>query len=245
MVSIINGTPYNDNNTFNGPTFILGIRINLPGLNFKPQINGTANGDAIRALAGNDIVQAGGGDDVVAGGTGNDILYGDAGNDILYGADIAFASVDNDTLFGGDGHDVLYGGDGDDSLNGGNGNDFLRGYSGSTSNRDTLTGGFGADVFHLGREGYNVPIGYLGFGYATITDFKRQEGDKIEISGSIGDYILIKSQNFSGTSALDTAIYRYGDLIAVVQDTTNVNASLDFVIGLTSPTFFGGWDGNF
>jgi hypothetical protein len=82
----------------------------------------------------------------------------------------------------------------------------------------------------LGYNGSYTEIKYLGSGYATITDFKWWEGDKIRIGGSISDYTLNKSQNFGGSSALDTAIYRYGDLIAVVQDTTNVYASLDFIV---------------
>lgn len=170
------------------------------------------------------------GDDIIYGGGGHDTLYGDGGNDFLVG-DKLFAGwsdpIGNDKLYGGDGNDSLYGGYGNDSLDGGNNNDFLSGtFSGSSSDRDTLTGGYGADTFSLGYNGrFSSYIDYLGSGYAILTDFKSWEGDKIRIGGSISDYTLNKSQNLSGTSELDTAIYRYGDLIAVVQDTTNVYTS--------------------
>ncbi|MGQ4650563.1 calcium-binding protein [Lyngbya aestuarii] len=176
------------------------------------------------------------GDDVIYGGGGNDKLYGDGGNDLLFG-DKAFggysAPSGRDTLDGGEGNDWLYGGGGNDSLMGGEGDDYLDGaFGGSTSEVDTLTGGGGADTFGLGYTGSYTEIKYLGSGYAIITDFNKYgywEGDKIRIGGSIDNYTLDKSQNFAGSSALDTAIYRYGDLIAVVQDTTNVLTWRDFV----------------
>jgi Ca2+-binding RTX toxin-like protein len=227
-MATIKGTVYNDNNTFNGPPFFLGI-----SLGFKSQINGTSSSDTIDALAGNDIVRAGGGNDAVTGGPGNDRLYGEAGNDILFGDDVsggAFALVGNDYLDGGNGNDTLYGGGGNDTLVGGNGNDFLDGAGGSSNtNYDTLTGGAGADTFGLGYTGSYTEIEYQGPGNATITDFKYLEGDKIRIGGGISDYTLNKSVNLGGTTALDTAIYRSGDLIAIVLDTTDVSASRDFI----------------
>jgi Ca2+-binding RTX toxin-like protein len=153
------------------------------------------------------------GNDYLDGGTGNDKLYGEAGND---------------TLLGSDGNDSLYGGTGTDSLNGGAGNDFLNGGGSSynSSEYDTLTGGGGADRFALGDSSGSF---YLGAGYATITDFQWSEGDKIQIYGSSSNYTLDKNSNWSGSSALDTAIYKNGDLIAVVQDSTNVYLNYDFI----------------
>jgi hypothetical protein len=62
---------------------------------------------------------------------------------------------------------------------------------------------------------------YLGDDYATITDFNYLEGDKFQVYGSSADYSLGTS-NWSGSDALDTGIYYQGNLIAVVQDTTDV-----------------------
>ena len=254
-MATINGTAYNDNNTFNGPGY---------PFNYHSQLNGTAYNDSIYAGAGDDIVKAGAGDDYIDGwtgndslygedgndsilgydgndyingGNGNDYLYGEAGNDTLdgwYGNDYLSGGAGNDTLLGYYGDDKLYGGAGSDKLNGEAGKDYLDGYGGTVGEYDTLSGGNeGAtltynegDTFVLGTAS---GVSYLGAGYATITDFKWNEGDKIQVKGSYADYTLDKSYNFSGTTALDTAIYKGNDLIAVVQDTTNVYASLDFV----------------
>lgn len=178
------------------------------------------------------------GDDVIYGGGGNDRLYGDGGNDLIFG-DQAFGGSfsGRDRLEGGDGNDWLYGGGGNDTLIGGSGNDYLDGaFGGSTSDVDTLTAGSGADTFGLGYTGSYTEVKYLGSGYAVITDFNAREGDKIRIGGSRSDYTLNKSQNFVGTDAPDTAIYRSGDLIAVVQDNTDVLALRDFVTPVASPT---------
>lgn len=171
-------------------------------------------GNVIDALGGDDLVFGQGGDDFIFGGNGKDELRGDDGND---------------SLGGGEGDDKLVGGKGRDTLLGGNGSDLLTGYSFlGVDERDVFTGGGGADTFVLGDT---IGSFYLESGFATITDFKSSEGDKIRINGSIfdGSYTLTTNQNFSGGSALDTLIRKNGNLIAVVQDTTNVLASSDFV----------------
>jgi Ca2+-binding RTX toxin-like protein len=194
----INGTIFNDNNTFNNGAF-------------RPQINGTIFNDNIFAASGNDIVYARGGNDTIDGWSGNDSLYGESGND---------------TLWGYTGNDRLYGGSGSDRLYGEAGNDLLNGFGGTQFEYDNLTGGAGADRFVLGTT---TGAYYLGVGHATITDFKWLEGDKIQIRGAFSSgYSLVKTSNFSGGTALDTLIYRNGDLIGVVQDTTSVFSS-DFV----------------
>jgi Ca2+-binding RTX toxin-like protein len=198
-------------------------------------LSGGDGNDFLEGRGGNDTIFGGNGGDNLIGGTGADILYGGAGNDALYGDDILVSSTGGaDTLYGEAGNDLLYGGAGTDTLNGGDGNDFLSG-GGSSYNSgeyDVLTGGAGADTFSLGYNwsSGSVSIDYQGTGYAIITDFKWTEGDKIRVGGSISDYTLNKTMNFGGTAALDTAIYRGTDLIAVVRDTTSVIASLDFIV---------------
>lgn len=173
------------------------------------------------------------GSDVIYGGGGSDNLYGNEGNDLIFG-DQAFGGLSalegRDRLEGGDGDDWLYGGGGNDTLIGGYGNDYLDGaFESNTDDIDTLTGGGGADTFGLGYTGSYTEINYRGSGYAILTDFKFQDGDKIRIGGGIGDYTLRKDQNLVGTDAVDTAIYYSGDLVAVVQDSTNVLPVRDFV----------------
>ncbi|MGB3614687.1 MAG: hypothetical protein WBA10_12915, partial [Elainellaceae cyanobacterium] len=85
--------------------------------------------------------------------------------------------------------------------------------------------GDGADLFVLGTA---VKAYYQGLGHATITDFYALEGDRFKVHGSIDDYSL-SFQNVSGTSASDTLIRYQNDLIGVVQDTTSVALTQDFV----------------
>jgi Ca2+-binding RTX toxin-like protein len=149
-----------------------------------------------------------GGNDTIWGNNGNDTISGGAGNDYLYGRN------GNDYLLGGSGHDHLYGGDG---------NDRLDGYPTSGTESDTLSGGAGFDTFVLGGS---WGVSYPGSGYATITDFNGQY-DWLEVRGSSSNYSLSYS-SWSGGSATDTLLYYGNDLIAVIQDTTNVQWSRDF-----------------
>ena len=199
---------------------------------------GNSAADSLYGGSGNDSLFAGDEDDYLVGGADNDYLSGYTGDDSLYGG------YGNDTLDGYYGNDILYGGDGNDTITGtqanyilldGRGNDLLVGDRSdrNSTDFDTLTGGTGADTFVLGDSdrGLNsvyIGVGYEGEGYATITDFSRRQGDKIQVAGSITDYSVDKSVNFSGGSALDTGIYYGDDLIAVVQDTTKVYLSRDF-----------------
>lgn len=205
--------------------------------------NGSRNLTA-RGLAGNDFIWGSTGADRIFGGAGNDTLKGWSGNDSLEG------EAGNDSLFGETGNDSLFGGLGNDTLNGGTGNDWLTGYGGGVIERDTLTGGTGADTFVLGAYPFNNPNGqayYLdrpllpgrfgGFfppSYATITDFSAAEGDKIQVYGNFSDYRLETGSLGVGSARLDTAIYRGNDLIAILQDTTNVSIARDFVPAMSS-----------
>ena len=175
-------------------------------------LTGGPKNDAIYGDEGNDLLKGGGGDDYLYGGSENDTLYGESGNDILYGES---------------GNDYLSGWSGNDYLSGGNGNDILDGYAETGTEFDTLLGGAGADTFVLGGPSWG--ISYLGSGHATITDFYWAEGDKFQVTGNASNYSLGYSQDLSGSTALDTGIYYNGDLIAVVQDTTNVLLPNDFI----------------
>ncbi|HEY9616682.1 MAG TPA: calcium-binding protein [Microcoleaceae cyanobacterium] len=145
----------------------------------------------------------------------------------------------NDTLYGVEGDDILDGGLGNDTLYGGNGNDRLNGYGTLISNNeqfDVLIGGGGSDTFVLGSA-TGVYYNETGDGYATITDWDPQAGgsdqvfDRIEVSGSIGQYRLDQFRNVAGGAGFDTEIIYLptGDRIGIVQDNLNVQLNRDFV----------------
>jgi Ca2+-binding RTX toxin-like protein len=152
----------------------------------------------------------------------------------------------NDFYFYYDGTEPLLarGYDGDDNFAGGTKNDTLIGGAGNdnlaaTAGNDVLIGGAGADLFDIGNDAY-----YATYSIDTIKDFRRSQGDKIPTYGSLSDYSLDKTMNLVGGSALDTRIYYQGNLIAVVQDNTQVSLVKDFVFarsgGDGSDTIFGG-----
>lgn len=217
-------------------SYTLGANLeNLNLVNTNGALVGYGNelANSINGNKYNNTLFGNGGNDSLIAKAGNDWLYGGTGDDALFGDEITMESTTpagNDYLSGGDGKDLLYGGHGNDTLIGGAGNDFLSGYGGSADEIDTLTGSAGADTFNLGYNGsFSTTIDYLGSGHAIITDFESSEADKIRVGGGISDYTF-QTSSFSGTLALDTLIYRSGDLIAVVQDTTSVSASFDFIV---------------
>jgi len=106
--------------------------------------------------------------DVMHGGNGNDVMHGQRGNDTMNG------DAGNDLMNGGTGNDVMNGGSGNDRLNGQQGNDVLRGRSG----RDELSGGSGADRFDFDALSDSL----RGFNRDVITDFRRSQGDRIDLS---------------------------------------------------------------
>ena len=165
-------------------------------------------------------------------GEGNDYLRGKAGNDLLFGgsgSDLLYGDQDNDSLYGEAGCDSLHGGTGSDVLDGGIGSDTLTGYGYSSGEYDVLTGGEGADIFVLGDDTFlnDGTVYYLGFGYARVTDFDWREEDKFQVFGNESDYSLTFA-NWHGSSAQDTLIRHNGDVIAVIEDTTDVIISWDF-----------------
>jgi Ca2+-binding RTX toxin-like protein len=164
----------------------------------------------------------------LVGRAGNDTIFGGAGNDNLNGND------GDDRLSGGEGNDTLLGERGSDFLLGGNGNDVLVGYGNTPGEVDTLIGGSGSDTFGVGvsyarfgaGSGSGGLLGYTGDGNTGFALIRGWEStDFIELKGDISQYTF-GSENRAGMNTLDTTIYYNGvngpDLIAVVQDATNV-----------------------
>ena len=227
----------------------------LLGRDGNDHLYGDSGTDILSGGNGNDFLSGWSEDDSLIGGAGNDSLYGDSGIDTLDGGegdDLLFGHTDNpnvinvlgsdnnpDYLYGGTGNDSLYGGNGDDYLNGQRGNDYLIGGDGNDvliggygAEYDTLSGGAGSDTFVLGIVvptplTWYYSVSYLGDGHALITEWEPQL-DKIQIVDNICKYSL-QFENWSGSCALDTGIYYGNDLIAVVQDSTNVSIQQDFI----------------
>ena len=179
--------------------------------------------------SGNDYFRYRGNDSLLGqGNAGNDTIWGDRYNDSLYGG------AGKDILLGDIGNDFLVGGSGNDILVGGSGNDMLRGFSwGYNQEIDTLIGGRGSDTFMLGDTTGGF---YLGgrtsngrdASYALIKDWNPII-DRIQLHRGSSRYQLIQNRNWLGSSMNDTGIYVGNDLIGVIQDSTNVSFSRDFV----------------
>lgn len=187
------------------------------------------------------------GSDTVDGGFGEDLIYGDNTDNYSWGdADDLYGGVDDDIIYGGGGNDsiegnsgidlvdgqggndIVIGGSSTDTVDGGSGNDTLIGSYPNSSisgsgEYDRLTGGSGADNFVLGDSEKTY---YQDFGYAIVTDFDYLEKDKFIASGSYSNYSLEYS-DWIGGFALDTIVEYEGDVIAIVEDNTNV-LMLDF-----------------
>lgn len=165
---------------------------------------------------------------IIDGSSFSDVLYGTDGNDLIAGYPNGAGSNDYDgydILFGFAGNDILSGGNQDDILYGGDGNDILIGSSNTnTVEYDTLVGGTGSDTFVIGTS---LGVEYQGLGYATITDW-NPSSDLI-LAGGDSNLYSFGNADLTGGFALDTQIYYGTDLIANVQDTTNISVSRDFI----------------
>jgi Ca2+-binding RTX toxin-like protein len=97
-------------------------------------------------------------------------------------ANAIIGNGNENTLLGGGGNDILSGGAEDDHLFGGSGNDRL---SGGADN-DDLTGGAGADVLTGGAGADDFQFFFTSESTPAlrdmITDFRRAQGDQIDVS---------------------------------------------------------------
>ncbi|MDX2483615.1 MAG: hypothetical protein QNK42_08130 [Pseudodonghicola sp.] len=180
------------------------------------------------ASSGNDVIFAGNGHDHVAGYDGNDKLFGQGGNDWLVGFN------GDDKLFGGNGRDDLKGLAGDDILVGGRGNDIFR--SEDTLGSDTWTGGAGRDKFEVGY----FDEGRFG---ATVTDFDRKQGDKVDLTSDQAFFFFefdeiryIRDAAFSG----EAGDYEVRMQNGIVEVDNNGDGKADLGIMLEGMDSFGG-----
>ena len=190
---------------------------NVTGGDFNDALSGNDEANELAGGKGNDTLLAAGGDDTLAGGDGNDQLNGGDGNDTIGGGegnDNLFGANGNDDLDGGGGNDVLYGDAGNDRIDGGAGN-------------DTLYGGAGADTFAFSDLG----------GTDRIVDFRRGQGDKIDLSGIDPDqsvdavneaFTYIGAAAFSGDAG-ELRVYKENGSTIISGD-TNGDGVGDFFI---------------
>lgn len=119
-------------------------------------------------------------------GTGNALsnrIVGNAGANVLNGGAGA------DTLQGGVGNDRLVGGAGNDRIVGGAGADRLIGNQGA----DVLTGGMGPDTFVFAFLSESRPSSGQR---DVVTDFRRAQGDRIDLSQIDADFTGMGNQRF-------------------------------------------------
>jgi len=186
-----------------------------PTGNNRQVIKGTARADRLIGSARNQKI---------IGKSGNDFINGKGGSDFLIG------NKGRDTLLGGAGNDRLYGGHDSDRLSGGDGNDQLMGTSnGQKAEKDVLTGGKGRDTFILGNskrafyDDRNAKSAGLN-NYAVITDFKRAEGDRIQLNDNYSYRLGSTPSGVTKGRALfiDNAPGQSDELVAVIKGGGNL-----------------------
>ena len=172
---------------------------NLIGSNQADTLTGNEKDNTLTGGGGDDKLYGGAGKDTLNGDAGADQLFGGEGNDKLYGGDgndILDGGTGKDELYGGAGNDTLYGGNGADKLIGGEGNDILIG----GKKGDTLTGGDGSDLFVYSKISDSAfSAGWDG--WDEITDFKRSEGDKIDLAQLTNPLTTADDLVWGGTTA--------------------------------------------
>lgn len=229
----------------------------LDGGEGNDYLYGDADNDILSGGSGNDYLNGGTGIDYMYGNAGDDYYVVDNTGDVVseysnsgidtVSASVTYSLIDNvenlkltgSSNINGTGNSLnnqIYGNAGDNTLVGGAGNDSLNGYSWSTYEYDILTGGTGSDRLVLGDS---QGCYYTGGGYAVIVDFDPYtpgtfpyffdfEYDTIQVTGALSDYTL-RQENWVGSATLDTVISKGTDIIGIVQDTTNVSLTRDFI----------------
>jgi Ca2+-binding RTX toxin-like protein len=205
--------------------------------------------DDVTGMAGNDMLDGGTGNDSVWGGSGDDRLTGGTGNDMLTGG------YGSDHLNGGNGNDVLLSrSDAGEMVAAQDGKTqiFADETAAFTATSDVLTGGKGGDTFrfeglvnakdeivakHVNADGTIDWAGVTGendnthdhwvdgFGNDTITDFHRNQGDKIEISAHTAEVKSIEYLDSNHDGKNDTSV------ITVISQQGNAGAHDEDLLG--------------
>jgi len=228
-MAIVNGTNFNDNNTFQFNGVFFQFFPQLDGTNGNDTISGFNGTDILRGLNGNDVLDGGAGADNMDGGDQNDIYFVDnlsdvaaeVFNDALGGVDLVNSSVTHTLGFGienlnltgaaiinGTGNEngnKINGNSADNIISGLNGNDRLFGLGGN----DTLNGGSGNDTM-AGGDGNDILQGGSG------NDILRGDNGDDILAGGLGNDIL-----FAGLGATDHYLFNTPLNSATNVDTIN------------------------
>lgn len=207
-----------------------GGNINGTGNTLNNIIYGNAGNNNLQGLAGNDTIEGGGGKDTIAGGDGDDLIVNSlsyqappsvafgavttAYYDPMQGATTTVGASAGSVLDGGTGNDTIWGSSGDTVL-GGAGNDYLYGDLSTTpSEKITLSGGDGNDVFMNFGIGDSVSGGtgidtvYANFtpwaraGYILAADVERAVQTATTAATIIGNVLDNYLQGNSGADSL-------------------------------------------
>lgn len=190
---------------------------------------GGLDDDSVFGEEGNDTLYGGDGFDQLFGGDGNDIIYGEEGDDgdALAGTAGIDGGNGDDLLMGDEGADIIVGGFGSDFISGGDDADILNSHTARVNPRVIEK-----DEFYLGGGGdldeVNLFTNYLGGKASTnaktdgskaiIFDFKKADGDLLNLLDASSRYSIRSSGNFYGSNKADTVILRGSNTVAVVVD---------------------------
>ncbi|MFM1815726.1 MAG: hypothetical protein RLZ98_2421 [Pseudomonadota bacterium] len=197
-------------------------------------IDGGAGNDVLDGGQGNDTIQGGYGDDTVSGGTGDDTIDGGHGNDTLSGGDgndrlVSRADAREPVIA------QEFGPDDDPDNQIDPASRMLYPSQAGMPADDVLTGGAGADEFFfqtlidakqeiinkhvnddrtidwsmmgVAGENNNVHDHWVdGIGNDTITDFNRDEGDRITIDGHTTEVSAIEIRDVDGDGVNDSVL---------------------------------------
>jgi Ca2+-binding RTX toxin-like protein len=207
-------------------------------LNGIRNLVGSAHADVLTGDGNANVISGGSGDDVIDGGGGNDTLEGGAGVNIASfasatsGVTVTLAlqgsaqttGAGSDTLSnfqnltGSAFADVLVGDAGANVILGGAGNDLIRGGGGV----DRFTGGAGADTF--------VFLATFS-GQSLITDFLREEGDRIDVSNYVNFRTLASILSLTSQVGGDTQISLGSNILTLTSVSRDSLVRGDFVLG--------------
>lgn len=185
-MATINGTNFNDNNTFSGV---------WPYVVYRPELKGTQDHDVINGFNGDDILSGNSGWDTLDGGLGADTMYGGSNSDtyivdnvndkvIEYNNDAIapWQVADHDAIYSSVDYSLPnyiesltltgtavngYGSESDNTLVGNNNTNILRGLGGrdfmkGEGGNDYLNGGAGNDLLVGGAGSDNLYGGWTG-----------------------------------------------------------------------------------